>query len=313
MEDQDSEKLKNETGFIGPASDNIHDFKKVEVEFSGDTGTKFDQDAEIPEEIPVLLDPAALNIQEAQVTGNSIDPLEPVAENSTPEKDRKSFSKTFLGRLLFGMIFLILLFLSVFVFPAMLQNTAISVSLLYADIISTNSEAEMAEDKSILESSIGKLDMQLKAYVPDSYYMIINSTNNEFSLMKAGALVRHGQCSTGSYTVLEDEKKGKKYTFITPKGRRKVLSKVTDPIWTKPNWAFIEEGLPVPSASDPSRFEEGVLGDYALKLGDGYMIHGTIWQRYLGLPVTHGCVRLNDADLEVVFNSLNKGSYVFIY
>ena len=59
--------------------------------------------------------------------------------------------------------------------------------------------------------------------------------------------------------------------------------------------------------------EEGVLGDYALKLGDGYMIHGTIWQRYLGLPVTHGCVRLNDADLEAVYKSLDKGAFVYIY
>ena len=40
------------------------------------------------------------------------------------------------------------------------------------------------------------------------------------------------------------------------------------------------------------------LGDYALALGDGYLIHGTIYKRFLGMPVTHGCVRLNDEDLE---------------
>ena len=95
--------------------------------------------------------------------------------------------------------------------------------------------------------------------------MIINSTDNEFALMKAGQLIRQGQCSTGSYVVLEDHKQ-RKYLFKTPKGRRKVLSKVTDPVWTKPNWAFIEEGLPVPPANHPSRFEEGVLAIMPLSL-----------------------------------------------
>jgi len=56
-----------------------------------------------------------------------------------------------------------------------------------------------------------------------------------------------------------------------------------------------------------------VLGDYALSLGDGYLIHGTLYQRYLGLPVTHGCVRLGDKELEIVYQALKVGSKVFIY
>jgi len=56
-----------------------------------------------------------------------------------------------------------------------------------------------------------------------------------------------------------------------------------------------------------------VLGDYALSLGDGYLIHGTLYQRLLGMPVTHGCIRLNDDDLKEVFNALSVGSKVYIY
>jgi L,D-transpeptidase ErfK/SrfK len=55
------------------------------------------------------------------------------------------------------------------------------------------------------------------------------------------------------------------------------------------------------------------LGDYALAIGDGYLIHGTIYKRFLGMPVTHGCVRLNDEDLEVIYNTLNIGSKVYIF
>ena len=55
------------------------------------------------------------------------------------------------------------------------------------------------------------------------------------------------------------------------------------------------------------------MGDYALDLVDGYMIHGTIYKRLMGMPVTHGCVRLGDEDLEIVFNTLNIGSKVYIF
>jgi hypothetical protein len=61
-----------------------------------------------------------------------------------------------------------------------------------------------------------------------------------------------------------------------------------------PDWAFIEEEDLLRNWSD--RIDKASLGDYALYLGDGYMIHGTLYQRYLG-RVTHGCIRLGDADL----------------
>jgi hypothetical protein len=79
-------------------------------------------------------------------------------------------------------------------------------------------------------------------------------------------------------------------------------------VWHKPDWAFIEEGLPVPPRGHSSRYEPNVLGEYALTLGDGYMIHGTLYQRLIGSPVTHGCVRILDEDLEVVYKTLPVGA-----
>ena len=68
-----------------------------------------------------------------------------------------------------------------------------------------------------------------------------------------------------------------------------------------------------PRKDDPSRYEYGVLGDYAMSLGDGYLIHGTIYKRFIGMPVTHGCVRLGDEDLKAIFNTLSIGSKVYIF
>lgn len=175
-----------------------------------------------------------------------------------------------------------------------------------------NSE-ESLDLKSKLEAKIAQQKKKLNSYKPKGNYLIVNSTDNQFKLCKDDKIIREGKCSTGSYLKLEAESRKKSYLFKTPKGELTVKGKKTNPVWTKPDWAFIEEGLPVPGPNHPSRFEENVLGDYALVLGDGYMIHGTIWQRYLGLSVTHGCIRLNDADLEAIYKALDKGSKVYIY
>ena len=206
----------------------------------------------------------------------------------------------------------LLLLLSVFILPTVLQKIIIPVVTYHPVHISVKDSVEMKTEIAALEKSIKKLDKTLSDYIPSSYYMIINSTDNVFYLKKGTKVIREGRCSTGSYLLLENDKQ-QKWLFRTPKGQLKVLNKKTDPVWKKPDWAFIEDGLPVPSANHPSRFEYGVLGDYALSLGNGYMIHGTLWQRYLGLPVTHGCVRLNDADLEVVYKTLSVGSKVYIF
>jgi L,D-transpeptidase ErfK/SrfK len=251
-------------------------------------------------------------LNDSELSEQLIQPEQP-EQNLQEEPKRRSFFKSFFGRLLIGIVVTGLLFVTVIILPPALQKIAVPISLIGSGHVSENEATEMAESKEILEKSIMKLDQQLNDLIPKDCYMIINSTDNEFILKKGNEIVRKGRCSTGSNTLLESDKKQKKWLFKTPKGQLTVKSKKTDPVWTKPDWAFIEEGMKVPSPNDPSRFDEGVLGDYALVLGDGYMIHGTIWQRYLGLSVTHGCVRLNDADLEVVYKSLNKGSKVFIF
>uniref|UniRef100_UPI0040486893 L,D-transpeptidase n=1 Tax=Roseivirga sp. TaxID=1964215 RepID=UPI0040486893 len=162
------------------------------------------------------------------------------------------------------------------------------------------------------EKELAVLEKKLAANIPQKNYIVINSTANEFYLYKGARLIKKDICSTGSYIKLK-QGENKKWIFKTPKGEFKVLNKTVNPVWKKPDWAFVEEGLKVPSANHPSRFEYGVLGDYSLSIGDGYLLHGTLYQRFLGLPVTHGCVRLNDENLELVYKSLPIGSKVYIF
>lgn len=164
----------------------------------------------------------------------------------------------------------------------------------------------------LITKDIQRLSRKYSAYTSGQSYIVINTTDNRFFLYQNKKLIREGFCSSGSYTMLQTSG-NKKWVFKTPKGKYWIQGKTTNPVWKKPDWAFVEEGLPIPSSNDFSRYEYGVLGDYALSIGDGYMIHGTIYKRFLGMPVTHGCVRLNDEDLEVIYKTLNIGSKVYIF
>jgi L,D-transpeptidase YbiS len=162
------------------------------------------------------------------------------------------------------------------------------------------------------KSNISLLKDKLIDLMPEKPYILINTTENRFVLRNSKDTIRTGMCSTGKDEILIYPN-GTRKPFKTPKGMFSVLLKRKDPVWVKPDWAFIEEGMKPPSARSAERYDEATLGAYALTIGDGYMLHGTLYQRFLGLPVTHGCVRLGDADLEVIFNTLDKGAKVFIY
>lgn len=170
----------------------------------------------------------------------------------------------------------------------------------------------LAAYRTSLEREVQVLEKKRSLLLPKLPYLVVNTTHNTFRLMKQDQLLREGVCSTGSYTILT-RGADKKWVFETPRGMMKVRSKQVNPVWVKPDWAFIEEGLPVPSPRHPSRYEYGTLGDYKLELKDGYLIHGTLYKRFLGMAVTHGCIRLGDEDLKEVYMTLKQGSCVFIY
>jgi L,D-transpeptidase ErfK/SrfK len=162
-----------------------------------------------------------------------------------------------------------------------------------------------------LRASIGTLSQELSDLQPREPYIVVDTGSNRLLMWKDDKVLVEAVCSTGKNQVLVSG--NRRWFFSTPKGKRKVLAKHYLPVWYKPDWAFIEENEKVPPRASPDRMEEAVLGEYALLMGDGYMIHGTLYKRFLGQSVTHGCVRLDDADLEQVYGNAVLGTPIYIY
>ena len=165
------------------------------------------------------------------------------------------------------------------------------------------------------------------------------------------------------------EYNGKKWKFTTPRGKRFVLKKEENPIWTVPLWHYYEKaaarGLTavhtkagqkyaledgtwieirdnevgrvnkfgnfwpftpgieiifdgkifIPPVGTPQRRVPDALGPYKLDTGDGYLIHGTnpYNKDTIGLPASHGCVRMHNEDLEKLYSMVEEKTPVFIF
>lgn len=157
------------------------------------------------------------------------------------------------------------------------------------------------------------LKKKMAGYSPKGVYLVIDTAYNLIYLRKGDITIRQATVSCGSGNVLEDLQGNRRWVFDTPRGEFAVQSKLRDPVWVKPDWAFIEEGKEIPPKFSDERIEAGVLGEYALGFGDGFFIHGTLYTRMLGRNVTHGCIRVGDDDLKVFYKEATVGTKIYIY
>ena len=149
---------------------------------------------------------------------------------------------------------------------------------------------------------------------PGERYVVVDTHANRVYLRTEDRILLDARCSTGSGDTLVDTATGRVWVFNTPRGQFTVDSKMVEPWWRKPDWAFIEEGLPPPPPSKAQeRLDPEVMGDYAIGFGDGYFIHGTLYERLLGVNVTHGCVRLGAKDLTELYKQVQIGTSVYVF
>ncbi|MBA2252240.1 MAG: L,D-transpeptidase [Nitrospirales bacterium] len=157
------------------------------------------------------------------------------------------------------------------------------------------------------------LKQKLNQLSPTGHYLVVDTAHNRLYVKRGKDTVLTAVASTGSGTILDKpDQPGSQWVFDTPRGGFAIQSRLTNPVWVKPDWAFLEEGMSVPS-NRAERVEPGILGDYALGFGKGYFIHGTLYPRLLGKNVTHGCIRLSDDDLKTVYKLAKVGTPLMIF
>ncbi len=182
-----------------------------------------------------------------------------------------------------------------------------------AGVIAARPEQADPSQVRALQARYRALIKQLAQLAPTEPYVVVDTARNHLSVRRRDEVLLDAVVSTGSGVVLDKPGQASgQWVFDTPRGDFTVQSKLTNPVWVKPDWAFVEEGQEIPkNAAD--RVESGVLGEYALGFGKGYFIHGTLYPRLLGKNVTHGCIRLNDDDLQSLYRLATVGTPIMIF
>jgi len=179
-------------------------------------------------------------------------------------------------------------------------------------VVSDSVLTPLPQDQKAALKELKRVETALAKLIPRGLYIVIDTHANRLSLRTRDSVILYANCSTGSGGEFVDSTTGRKWIFNTPRGVFKVNSKLAEPWWRKPDWAYLEEGEKPPK-DERERYDPEMMGDYAIDFGDGYFIHGTIYERLLGVSVTHGCVRLGSEDLEKLNKQVKIGTPIYIF
>lgn len=172
--------------------------------------------------------------------------------------------------------------------------------------------AVLPTDNKAAQKELAKARATMAKLKPATPYIVINTHTNKIDLRTEDSILLEVTCSTGHGGMLIDSATGRKWVFNTPDGVFKINSKIKQPWWRKPDWAFLEDDEKIPK-NENERYDPQMMGDYAMGFGDGYFIHGTIYERLLGISVTHGCVRVGADDLKQIYDKVKIGTPVYIF
>lgn len=148
-------------------------------------------------------------------------------------------------------------------------------------------------------------------------YIVVHLAENRVFVFEGGRAIWSAPAGTGTGFQLETAEH--RWKFTTPVGLMQVRRMEKDPVWVAPDWHYLEKGLRPPPPNSPLRRIEGGMGDTALYLGDGIVIHGTERPGLLLNPdpearrVSHGCIRLTDEAARELMHLVEVGTPVLIY
>ena len=192
--------------------------------------------------------------------------------------------------------------------PAELALRTAAKELTQAQRVTDEKKAELAQVRKQWHELAAAVN---RVHADETPFIWVDIDHRRVIYYEAGRLAKVCEASVGSGRVVTNDTRD--WKFDTPRGAYRVLAKIKDPIWRKPDWAFIEKHEPIPPYGSPLREEKGAMGPYALDLGDGYKLHGTREEGKIGDPVSHGCVRLETECITYLYQHVPVGTPVLMY
>lgn len=190
-------------------------------------------------------------------------------------------------------------------------SISIPLALAACAVLATGADAQRrARDDVQQASARPPLRVRSEALARGGYAVIVDLDENQLYFAKGRRVLWSAPVGTGTGLRMESDRDA--WDFHTPNGAFHVTHKAVEPDWIAPDWYFLEHGLRVPGPNDPKRRFVRGLGSAAVYIGQGLAIHGTDKPELLGRRVSHGCIRLSNANALRLYHDVQIGTEVMI-
>ena len=206
------------------------------------------------------------------------------------------------------------------------------VAQLCVKLDSMSVQLDMQRDEiSLLQYYLTTIELKFDMSREKGRYLVIGRHASKFWVRDGDMVIYEGKCGVGRGA----SRLGRRiYDFETPAGHFKVVRKLQNPWWFRPDWFWREKGLDVPrnfiSYPNGATFNQavafynslskedklhvravpGYLGKYVLQIADGIYIH---YSSQVGGAVSHGCIRVSEHDAEALYKLLDIESPVYVF
>lgn len=161
-------------------------------------------------------------------------------------------------------------------------------------IVGANTYTAINNDMKKNNIIVPEITMELTGTFPKETWLMINKTSNTLYQMRDNTVVRKYHVATGATASL------------TPEGKFTLILFLKNPAWGGGGYAS-----PIPGGVKKNPLGPRWMG-LSIKGGGSYGIHGNSNFSSIGTNASHGCIRMYNDEVKILYDLVKKGTPVWI-
>ena len=180
-------------------------------------------------------------------------------------------------------------------------------------------EAERATRDSVLAQrgkrtqlamAILQRDIRIRALSQKKVHLAVVLEDSTLQLRHGRATLRRVKMQIGPDANVKSPD-GRTWRLVRPVGERRVADLQRSPVYTVPEWVYVQQGQPIPPEAE--RRVAGGIGSYLILLDDGTEIHTEPQVGPLKGQVKPASFQVRARDMGAIFDALKEETPVYIY
>ena len=161
-----------------------------------------------------------------------------------------------------------------------------------------------------LSMAILQRDIRIRALQQKKVHLAVVLEDSVLELRHGRATLRRAKMQIGPDAIVKAPD-GRTWRLVRPVGERRVAELQRSPVYTVPEWVYVQKGQPIPPESE--RRVEGGLGAYVIRLDDGTEIHTEPRVGPLQGQVKPASFQVRARDMGAIFDAMKEETPVYIY